>query len=133
MKLTKILFKKMIWIGLPLMILSFFVEEQLVFIKGLFGGMLYSLFNFHLIAFVATRAVRSSPKKAMVVTGIGYVVRYLLTALILVATILDSKTMFFGTILGLLSLKGSIHLLRKNEVEVSKGDSMNRFLDGKFL
>lgn len=98
------------------MSLSFFVEDRFAYIQGVVGGLLYSILNFRFLAYSTSRAMKMTKRKAMIVTTASYIIRYLLTGLILTATVLYSKSMFLGTVLGLLTLKISIHFLSKEEL-----------------
>lgn len=113
MNIFKVLIKKIIIILAILLVLTFFIEDKVGYIQGLVGGVLYSIFNFKLLAYTTKKVVFMTKTKAVAFTFGSYFIRYLLTGLVLVSVILYSSTMFLGTVLGMLILKIAIYLSSK--------------------
>lgn len=116
MNIFKVLIKKMIIIAIILLVLIFFIDDKIAYIQGLIGGVLYSILNFKVLAYTTTKAVFMTRTKAIALTISSYIVRYLLTGLVLVSVVLYSNTMFLGTVLGMLILKIAIYISSKKEL-----------------
>jgi len=100
----------MIKITLILVIPTFFIEDKLNYIKGLTGGVLYSILSYKLIIKVVTKSVCMNSVKAGIFTFSNYIIRFIIMGILLISALMYSKTMFVGAVLGILTMKIALYL-----------------------
>lgn len=88
-----------------LALLSFLYSEPIPLILGLVFGTVLSLLNFRLLYLTLSKAVLMPPGKAQVYASSRYVVRYIITGMVLFIAIKADHINALGTILGLLLIK----------------------------
>ncbi|NLK21824.1 MAG: ATP synthase subunit I [Epulopiscium sp.] len=89
----------------------FFVDEPLPWIKGLAFGIIFSILRLRLMDISVKRSVRMAPQKARNYAIAQYMIRYVLTAIILMIAVLEPSISFLGVVSGLLTLKASTYLM----------------------
>jgi len=116
-------FKSIFRVGLVIVtifsIASIFFIKNIDVVKGIAIGFGFANFNLKLIE----RSVRKSvvSRKPFGVGISGYLFRYIITGTVLYISIIQSVELFFGTVIGLLSIKGSIVLISIGEALKKKG------------
>jgi hypothetical protein len=83
----------------------FFVRPYLPFLTGIFFGTAVSLLNFRLLYLTIERAVKMYPERARRFTVSRYLIRYVLTAVVILVSINSPDINVLGTIIGLLMIK----------------------------
>ncbi|ABR46575.1 hypothetical protein Amet_0345 [Alkaliphilus metalliredigens QYMF] len=87
-------------------ILFFFaVKEPIPYIMGLLFGTIIVILNFRLLYLTLEKAVHMVPHKAQAYTASRYMVRYLVTGIVVYISIQAEHIHVLGTIAGLLSIK----------------------------
>lgn len=100
------LIKKMVIISIIFSLSSILLKtNRIEYIQGIVVGMLLSVLKLIFLRIRIQKQVYLKEKQVFWYSISGYTLRYLLTALVLVVAIVTSYYMFFGTVLGLLSLK----------------------------
>ena len=89
----------------------FFVGEPLVWVKGLAFGTIFSILRLRLMDLSIKKSLRMPPKNAQNYAASQYMLRYILTAVILFVAALEPSISLLGTVIGLFTLKGSAYLL----------------------
>ncbi|SDY63444.1 ATP synthase subunit I [Tindallia californiensis] len=84
---------------------SLFLRPVSALWMGLLFGTLISLLNFRLLYLTLNRAVTMAPAKAQKYTTFRYLIRYLLTAVVLVVSLRSPNIHTLGTVIGLLMIK----------------------------
>lgn len=100
----------------------FFVGEPLVWVKGLAFGTIFSILRLRLMDLSVKKSVKMPPKKAQNYAMSQYMLRYMLTAVILFIAALEPSISMIGTIIGLLTVKGSVYLTLLTEKKTNKLD-----------
>lgn len=88
----------------------FFVDEPLTWMKGLAFGTTFSILRLRLIDLSIKKSIKMPPKKAHNYAISQYMIRYILTAVILFISALEPSISILGTIVGLLIIKISVYL-----------------------
>lgn len=86
----------------------FIFEPWIPFLTGLFFGTLISILNFRLLYITLNSAVKMDPSRAQVFTSSRYMIRFLLTAIVLVVSLKAEYINILGTVIGLISFKIAI-------------------------
>lgn len=87
---------------------SIFIRPVLPLWMGLVFGTVVSLLNFRLLYLTINRAVTMAPGKAQKYTTSRYMIRYFLTAAVIVVSLKSSDINPLGTVIGLLMIKAVI-------------------------
>lgn len=93
-----------------LMVLGGLVSGSLPFVLGVMAGSLYSILNFKLIHLILKKAIKMPPNKAQSYVQTRYLMRYLLTGVVIYLAIIAPFFEVVGLIMGLLAIKLSILL-----------------------
>lgn len=93
-----------------LMVLGGLVTSSMAFVLGVLVGSLYSIFNFKLIHLILKKAIKMPPNKAQSYVQTRYLMRYLLTGVVIYLAIIAPFFDAVGLIMGLLAMKLSILL-----------------------
>jgi hypothetical protein len=88
----------------------FFVNEPLVWVKGLLFGTIFSILRLLLINATIKKAIKMTFIKAKNYTISQYYIRYFITALLLFIAALEPSISLAGTIIGLFTIKASVYL-----------------------
>lgn len=88
----------------------FFVNEPLIWIKGLAFGTIFSILRLRLMDLTIKKAIKMSALKAKRYTTSQYFIRYVLTAVILFVAAVEPSISLLGTIIGLFTIKASVYL-----------------------
>jgi len=94
------------------MIGSIFLRPVLPLWMGLIFGTMISLLNFRLLYLTINRAVTMAPGKAQKFTTMRYMIRYFLTAVVILVSLRSPDINTLGTVIGLLTIK--LVILRQN-------------------
>ena len=86
-------------LGLP------FISPYLPFLAGIFFGTAVSLLNFRLLYLTIEKAVKMHPERARKFTVSRYMLRYVLTALVILVSINSPDLNALGTVIGLVMIK----------------------------
>jgi len=86
----------------------FFIEPYLPFLTGVFFGTAIALLNFRLLFLTIDRAVRMNPERAPKFTVSRYMVRYALTAMVIIVSLKSPDINALGSVIGLITIKGVI-------------------------
>ena len=81
------------------------IEPPIPFLTGLLFGTVVSVLNFRLLYLTIERAVRMHPERARKYTVSRYLIRYVLTALVIIVSINSPDINALGTVIGLIMLK----------------------------
>ena len=83
---------------------SFFISEEPIHIMlGVVFGSIIAILNFRLLAIAMEKSVDFSPGKAQVYTGIRYLIRMLIVAVVIFISVKNPDVNVIGTVLGLMS------------------------------
>jgi phosphate/sulfate permease len=82
-----------------------FIKPTMPFIMGLLFGTIVSVLNFRLLSLTIARAVTMHPERARKFTVSRYMIRYVLTALVILVSINSPDINVLGTAIGLITLK----------------------------
>lgn len=83
---------------------SFFISEEPIHIMlGVVFGSIIAILNFRLLAIAMEKSVDLSPGKAQVHTGIRYLIRMFIVAVVVFISVKNPNVNVIGTILGLIS------------------------------
>ncbi len=91
---------------------SIFLRPIIPLWMGLIFGTLISLLNFRLLYLTINRAVTMAPGKAQKFTTMRYMIRYFLTAIVILVSLRSPDINTLGTVIGLLMIK--LVILRQN-------------------
>lgn len=83
----------------------FFIRPYLPFLTGIFFGTTVSLLNFRLLYLTIEKAVKMHPERARKFTVSRYLLRYVLTALVILVSINSPDLNALGTVIGLVMIK----------------------------
>jgi len=81
------------------------MKQGTPFLLGLFFGTTIALLNFRLLYLTLKKAVKMPPGKAQVYASSQYLMRYLLTGIVVFVAIRNENLNVIGTIIGLISIK----------------------------
>ncbi|MCR1900209.1 ATP synthase subunit I [Irregularibacter muris] len=96
-------------IGFVILVIgSLFHSDPIPLIVGIVFGLILSLLNFRLLYITLNKAVQLPPGKAQVYASSRYMIRYLITGIVLFVSIQAPYINVLGTIMGLLLLKTMI-------------------------
>ena len=84
---------------------SLIIRPAIPFLTGLLFGTLISLLNFRLLYLTLDRAVTMAPGKAEKYVTLRYLIRYALTAVVLLVSLRSTDINALGTVIGLLMIK----------------------------
>lgn len=85
-------------------------QEPLGYIKGVAFGALFSIVKLHLMELTLKRAVSMHPKKAHSYAVASYMVRYIITGIVLLVSALEPSIHILGTVAGLFTMKAAAFL-----------------------
>jgi len=88
-----------------LIIGSFLTENKIALLKGLFLGGIFTILKLRLMEITFSKAVKKPPEAAKRYASIHYILRYILTFLVLVVGVLEPSINVIGVIIGLISMK----------------------------
>lgn len=101
--------KGVLLINLIIAIISIFAfDTWLPFIRGLAFGTFIGILNFRLLALTIEKSVQLPPNKAQMYAGSRYIIRYLITAVVLIVSLKADYINVIGTIIGLVSIKAVV-------------------------
>lgn len=83
----------------------FFTNDYISYWKGLLLGGIFSILKLYLMNNTISKAIMKQPHKAQTYSNVHYILRYLLTILVLVIGILEPSINFVGVIVGFFSMK----------------------------
>lgn len=86
----------------------FFIKPYMPFLTGIFFGTAIAILNFRLLYLTINRAVKMSPVKAQKYTVARYLIRYVLTALVILVSLRSPDINALGSVIGLITIKGVI-------------------------
>ena len=81
------------------------IKPPIPFLTGLLFGTVVSILNFRLLYLTIERAVMMHPERARKFTVSRYLIRYVLTALVILVSINSPDINALGTVIGLVMLK----------------------------
>jgi hypothetical protein len=81
------------------------IKPPIPFLTGLLFGTVVSILNFRLLYLTIERAVKMHPERARKFTVSRYMIRYVLTALVILVSINSPDINALGTVIGLVMLK----------------------------
>ena len=91
---------------------SLLIRPAMPYLTGILFGALISLLNFRLLYLTLDRAVTMSPGKAQKYVTFRYMIRYALTAAVLLVSLKSTDINALGTVIGLLMIK--LVILKQN-------------------
>ena len=83
----------------------FIVENPITFIYGIFFGATIGFLNFRLLYLTLVKAVRMQPHQAQAYAASRYIIRMVITGVVLYVSIKSDQLNTIGTIAGLFSIK----------------------------
>lgn len=86
------------------------VSNKLSFTMGLLFGLIFSILKLKLMQNTIEKAVRMPEGKAQKYTNVQYIIRYILTGIVLVVAALEPSVDLLGVFLGLLSMKVAAYM-----------------------
>lgn len=86
----------------------FFIKPYMPFLTGIFFGTTVAILNFRLLYLTIDRAVKMNPEKAQKYTVSRYMIRYMLTAMVILVSLRSPDINALGSVIGLLTIKGVI-------------------------
>lgn len=86
----------------------FFIKPYIPFLAGVFFGTAIAILNFRLLYLTINRAVTMRPERAQKFTVSRYMIRYLLTALVILVSLRSPDINALGAFIGLITIKGVI-------------------------
>ncbi len=92
--------------------------------KGILFGTVFSILKLKLMENSFSTAVTKEPNKAKIYANVQYLIRYLLTGIVLVVGVLEPGIHIVGVILGLLSMKVAAYWYAKNQKPTPKDGSV---------
>lgn len=105
--------KGMLFFNMPVLIIGLLVMEQkMPFVLGLVFGCIISLLNFRLLSLTLQKAVYMPPHKAQAYATARYLLRYMITGVVIYVSIQADHIHVLGTIIGLISIKLVIFKLK---------------------
>jgi len=87
-----------------------FVEDAWGWTQGILFGLLFSLLKLGLMHVTFHKAVKMSEARAKVYATTHYVIRYILTGIVLLVAALEPSINLLGVILGLISMKAAAYM-----------------------
>ncbi len=93
-----------------LMVLGGLISGSMAFVLGVLAGSFYSILNFKLIHLILKKAIKMPPNKAQSYVQTRYLMRYLLTGVVIYLAIIAPFFDAVGLIIGLFVIKLSILL-----------------------
>lgn len=96
--------------ALILVIVTLMMDQPMPYALGILFGALFGVLAFVELAITLNKSVTMSPGKASQYVTLKYFMRFLLTATVLVVSILSPYVHIIGTIMGLLSIKLVIYI-----------------------
>ncbi|WP_058486021.1 ATP synthase subunit I [Defluviitalea phaphyphila] len=90
---------------------SLIVEKPFVFIKGVLFGSIFSILKLRLMELSIKKSLSMPPHKASKYATGNYMIRYIITGIILLVAALEPSISLIGTFLGLLTMKFSVFLM----------------------
>lgn len=86
------------------------VKNKMSFTVGILFGLIFSILKLMLMKKSIEKAVTMPAEKAQVYTNVQYMVRYILTGIVLVVAALEPSIDIFGVFFGLLSMKVAAYM-----------------------
>ncbi len=86
----------------------FFIRPYMPFLTGIFFGTAIAILNFRLLYLTIDRAVKMHPERARKFTVSRYMVRYVLTAMVILVSLRSPDINALGSVIGLITIKGVI-------------------------
>jgi hypothetical protein len=119
----KLLKRVMFIYGIMILLSIIFIRPTIPFVVGLSFGCLVAVLNFFELALTFKRAIFMPSHKAQRFAAVKYLTRYGLTAGVLLVSFVSPTINPFGTVLGLLIIKGVLYgtyLTKKKEVKLQE-------------
>lgn len=111
-QLTKHMTMLMIGIGLAAFVIgSFLVPNWISYGKGILFGTLFSILRLYTMEKSLIKALQKEPERAKSYFTTNYIIRYVLTGIVLLVGALEPSISFLGVCIGLLSMKGAAYLI----------------------
>jgi hypothetical protein len=89
---------------------SFFAENAFSFIKGVFFGTIFSVLKLRLMEISIRKSVQMEISRAQKYAASNYIVRYILTGVVLTVAALEPTISLLGTVFGILTMKAAVFL-----------------------
>ena len=86
----------------------FFIKPFMPFLTGIFFGTAIAILNFRLLYLTIDRAVKMHPERPRKYTVSRYMIRYVLTAMVILVSLRSPVINALGSVIGLLTIKGVI-------------------------
>jgi len=100
----------------------FLVNKKLDFTLGIIFGLVFSILKLMLMKNAIKKAITMPEAKAQKYANGQYMIRYVLTGVVLVVAALLSTTLLFGTFFGLMSMKVAAYL----QIALNKREEQDR-------
>ena len=101
------------------------VNNKMSFTVGILFGLIFSILKLMLMKKTIEKAVTMPAEKAQVYTNVQYMLRYILTGVVLVVAALEPSIDILGVFFGLLSMKVAAYMQyfnnKKSEVKTNLG------------
>jgi hypothetical protein len=100
---------------------SFIVQEPLEYVKGVAFGTIFSILKFRLMEITIRKSIQMPQTKAHNYALRNYMIRYILTGVVLLVAAMQPGIHLVGTVIGLLTLKMSVFLsLGMDKININK-------------
>lgn len=117
MKMTNLSFANQVMLGggivcLLFMVFGFAATEPLKFVLGVFIGGVWSILNFKVLQLLCEKAIKMPSGKVPGYLQTRYMLKFLVTGVIIYLAIINPWSNIIGVLLGLLATKVSIYVLQ---------------------
>jgi len=117
MKATNLSFANQVMLGggivcLLFMVFGFAGTEPLKFVLGVFIGGVYSILNFKVLQLLCEKAIKMPSGKVTGYLQIRYMLKFLVTGVIIYIAIINPWSNIIGVLLGLFATKVSIYVIQ---------------------
>lgn len=101
------------------------VNNKMSFTKGILFGLIFSILKLGLMKHTIEKAVMMPEGKAQKYTNVQYMIRYILTGIVLLVAALEPSIDLIGVFFGLLSMKVAAYMQffinKRNEAKTNSG------------
>lgn len=101
------------------------VNNKMSFTKGILFGLIFSILKLSLMKHTIEKAVMMPEGKAQKYTNVQYMIRYILTGIVLLVAALEPSIDLIGVFFGLLSMKVAAYMQffinKRNEAKTNSG------------
>ncbi len=110
---TKQIILTMLSLSLIFLGIAFLLKASIIpFLKGLFVGVVFSILKLILIEKTIEKSLKMDKNKATLYTSFNFILRYVLTAFVLIIVLLNKEEIsFIATVLGVIVLQPATYIV----------------------